>query len=97
MRTMTFILLIVLAGLQYKLWFGDGSVRDLIKLQKKAEKQFIANQQFDEKNAGLVADIKELKNGHQALEEQARQTLGMVRDNEVYYQIIENRENKPHQ
>ncbi len=91
---MTFILLIVLSGLQYKLWFGDGSVRDLLKLQKKAEKQLIANQKLDEKNTSLVADIKELKSGNQALEEQARQIFGMVRDDEVYYQIVEN---PPHQ
>lgn len=89
MRRIFIILIIALVVLQHKLWFGDGNVIEWISLQQKLKKQEEKNKHLAIRNNGLTADIAELKNGDQALEEQARFELGMVKDNEVYYQFVE--------
>lgn len=89
MRTIVIFLVILLVGLQYKLWFGSGGVRDLFHLEHKLTVQKAANKKLDAQNRALDADILELKSGDQALEEQARYELGMVKDGEVYYQVTE--------
>lgn len=87
MRSLIAFLIILLAGLQYKIWLGDSSVWQHHKLQKEVVQQQQSNAHFLKKNQDLAADLYELKSNEQALEEQARYELGMVRDNEVYYQF----------
>ncbi|OGV52236.1 MAG: cell division protein FtsB [Legionellales bacterium RIFCSPHIGHO2_12_FULL_42_9] len=89
MRTIFLILVLTLIGLQYKLWLGDGSVRQWRQLEQKTTVQTEENEQLLARNQALAADILELKRGDQALEEQARYELGMVKDDEVYYQVVE--------
>lgn len=89
MRLIMFALLLALAGLQYKLWLGDGSVLQWSDLQKKIALQQHENEQLAIRNRAIEADILELKSGDQALEEQARYELGMVKNDEVYYQFVE--------
>ncbi|WP_058441101.1 cell division protein FtsB [Legionella brunensis] len=89
MRIMILILLLVLIGLQYKLWLGDGSVLQWINLEKKLEVQADENEKLLARNRAMEADILELKSGEQALEEQARYELGMVKEGEVYYQFVD--------
>ena len=89
MRTIFLILVLTLIGLQYKLWLGDGSVRQWRQLEQKTTAQTAENEQLLARNQALAADIMELKRGDQALEEQARYELGMVKDDEVYYQVVE--------
>ncbi|KTC85215.1 septum formation initiator [Legionella brunensis] len=86
---MILILLLVLIGLQYKLWLGDGSVLQWINLEKKLEVQADENEKLLARNRAMEADILELKSGEQALEEQARYELGMVKEGEVYYQFVD--------
>lgn len=89
MRSITLALLLALAGLQYKLWFGDGGVKQLHMIEKKRLTQDDMNDKLAARNRALEADITELKSGEQALEEHARFELGMVKKGEVYYQFIE--------
>ncbi|CEK11683.1 cell division protein FtsB [Legionella hackeliae] len=89
MRTIIVILLLALIGLQYKLWLGDGSVSQWINLEKKMEAQSEENDKLLSRNRAMEADILELKSGDQALEEQARYELGMVKEGEVYYQFVD--------
>ena len=89
MRSLVIFLIILLAGLQYKLWMGDNSIWQHKKLQKKVVQQKQSNDTFLKKNKEMAAEIFNLKNNEQALEEQARYELGMVRDNETYYQFSE--------
>lgn len=89
MRLIILFLLLALAGLQYKLWLGDGSVLQWRDLQKKIAMQKQENDQLATRNRAIEADILELKSGDQALEEQARYELGMVKNDEIYYQFIE--------
>lgn len=89
MRPIFIILIIALVVLQHKLWLGDGNIIQWIKLEKKLEAHKNENDKLAARNKALDADIKELKSGDQALEEQARYELGMIKGNEVYYQFVD--------
>ncbi|HAT6976788.1 TPA: cell division protein FtsB [Legionella pneumophila] len=89
MRPIFIILIIALVALQHKLWLGDGNIIQWIKLEKKLEAHKSQNDKLATRNKALEADIKELKSGDQALEEQARYELGMIKQNEVYYQFVD--------
>lgn len=89
MRTIGLFLILILLGLQYKLWFGEGSVLHWTQLDKKLAAQEEINRKLAARNRAVEADIAELKSGDQALEEQARYDLGMVKQGEVYYQFVD--------
>ena len=89
MRSIIIFLLLALIGLQYKLWLGDGSVLQWLRLEHKLVAEEQENKNLAVRNRVLEADILELKSGEQALEEQARYELGMVKDGEVYYQCAD--------
>lgn len=89
MRTLIFVLAILFAVLQYKLWFGSGGVPDVVHLKKEFDMQIAKNIEIREHNAALQAEVENLKNGHQAIEERARNDLGMVKKGEVFYQVVE--------
>lgn len=82
-------LLVLLLILQYKLWFGDGNMREVWRLEDAIEKQQQENARLQERNAALEAEVKDLKEGIQAIEERARNELGMIKKGETFYQIIE--------
>ena len=89
MRSIVIFLLLALIGLQYKLWVGDGSVLQWFHLEQKLAAEQQENKRLVARNFAIEADILELKSGEQALEEQARFELGMIKDGEVYYQCVE--------
>ena len=89
MRPIVIFLLLALVALQYKLWFGDGSVRQWFQLEQKLAAEEQVNKNLAARNHAIEADILELQSGEQALEEQARYELGMIKEGEVYYQCIE--------
>lgn len=89
MRLLLILLLVVFISLQYKLWFGAGSMKDWMSLKEKTTLQLQQNKRLHAKNEALLTEVEALKNGDQTIEEQARQTLGMVRDDEVYFQVVD--------
>lgn len=89
MRAVIIILILALISLQYKLWLGDGNVLHWYQLEDKIAIQKKENDKLLARNKALEADILELKSGEQALEEQARYELGMVKSSETYYQFTE--------
>ncbi len=89
MRPIILVLILTLIGLQYKLWLGDSGVFQWINLDKKLAVQERENDKLLVRNHAIEADIIELKSGDQALEEQARYELGMIKKDEVYYQFID--------
>ena len=78
MRTLFLVLILSLIGLQYKLWLGEGSIRQWQQLEHKTTAQTEENEKLLARNQAIEADITELKSGDQSLEEQARDELGMV-------------------
>ena len=69
----------LLALLQYRLWFGEGSVRSIVKLKQQVAQQEAKNKKLAQRNKALIAEVRDLKSGHQAVEERARNELGMVK------------------
>ena len=89
MRWLVWFLIGLLVLLQYKLWVGDGSLAEVWNLYQQVEAQQEENRQLRERNQALEAEVEDLKQGLEAIEERAREELGMVRDDETFYQIIE--------
>lgn len=89
MRLIIICLIIMLIGLQYKLWIGEDSLLQWVQLDKKLETQQVENKRLLARNQAIEADIVELKSGDQALEERARFDLGMVKQDETYYQFVD--------
>ena len=89
MRMIVIFLIVTLVGLQCKLWVGDGSIEQWLLLEKKLAAQEDDNKKLAANNHAIEADIIELKSGDQALEEQARFELGMVKEGETYYQFAD--------
>jgi len=88
MRAFTALLLIILALLQYRLWFGKNSVPDYLALQEEVTRQQQANEKLKQRNKLLYADTDDLKLGTEAIEERARNELGMIKANETFFRII---------
>ncbi|MBH8649457.1 septum formation initiator family protein [Pseudomonas aeruginosa] len=80
------VLILALAGLQYRLWVGDGSLAQVRNLQKQIADQHGENERLLERNRILEAEVAELKKGTET-EERARHELGMVKDGETLYQL----------
>ena len=89
MRWLIVLLLVLLAGLQYRLWVGQGSVAEVWQLRQAVERQRAENDALRERNLALEAEVADLKQGLAAIEERARTELGMIREDEVFYQIVE--------
>lgn len=90
MRILVAILLLLLVILQYDLWVGEGSLATVWHLQKAVETQQAENTQLKERNTTLEAEVRDLKTGNEAIEERARNDLGMVKDGETFIQVIDN-------
>ena len=89
MRGWLWLLLILFLLLQYRLWVGDGSFAEVWQLHRQVEGQKQENARLSERNQALDAEVQDLKQGQAAIEERAREELGMIRDDETFYQIIE--------
>lgn len=89
MRWLLIILAVLLLLLQYRLWVGDGSLAEVWRLHRAVEELRAANAELRDRNEALEAEVKDLKTGTEAIEERARSELGMIRDGEVFYQVVE--------
>lgn len=89
MRIITLILAILLLLLQYPLWLGKGGWLKVHDLNRQVEAQQQTNQQTQVRNAALDAEVRDLKQGTEAIEERARSELGMIKSTEVFYQVLE--------
>lgn len=83
------VLLLILGGLQYRLWTGDGSLAQVTDLQRQIAEQQGENERLLERNRILEAEVMELKQGMETVEERARQELGMLKEGETLYLLTE--------
>jgi cell division protein FtsB len=88
LRLFAAALLIVVLALQYRLWLSDGGIREVHRLQNAVTAQTQQNVELKERNEQLAAEVKDLKEGLDAVEERARSDLGMVGNNETFYQVV---------
>ena len=87
MKTLAFILVILIALVQYALWYGKGGWLEVFELEKQLQDQHRLNQKLQNRNTILEAEIIDLKQGFDAIEELARNELGMIRKDEVFFQV----------
>jgi len=83
------LLALLFLGLQVRLWFGEGSLRHVAALKKDVAVLKESNAKLAERNRLMAADVKDLKQGTEAVEEIARKDLGMVRNGETFFLILE--------
>jgi len=89
MRVLAGILGALIVLIQVPLWLGKGGWLTAWRLESKLEIERSRNLQLEGRNAALTAEVRDLKQGTEAIEERARSELGMVRQDEVFFQIEE--------
>jgi cell division protein FtsB len=94
MKIITLILVILLLLLQYPLWLGKGGWLKVWDLNRQTAAQLKISQQTEARNALLDAEVRDLKQGTAAVEERARSELGMVKSDEVFFQILDESANQ---
>jgi len=94
MKWLISLLIVLLLGLQYRLWIGEGSLAHNVSLQQEINKQKAENERLIERNKLLEAEVAALKNGYDAIEEKARNDLGMIKEGETWFMIVEEDKNK---
>ena len=89
MKFLIAVLTLLIVLLQYKLWFGDGGIRQIYQYQQRVDQLAQEVNIKRERNEGLYAEVLDLRKGQEAVEEQARYDLGMIKEDETFFQIIE--------
>ncbi len=95
MRLLAVVLVILIAAIQTPLWFGKGGWLRVWELDRQLDAQRAENEKLRARNAALDAEVRDLKTGYDAIEERARDELGMIRSDEVFYQVLEAPASKP--
>lgn len=83
------VLAILLAMLQYKFWFGQGNWRQVESLRAQVQAQKNENRELLLRNNALLAEVKDLKSGVDAVEERARNEMGMIKPGETFYRVVD--------
>jgi cell division protein FtsB len=81
-------LVVLVLLLQYRMWLGDGGMREVARLRNEITQQRDENTSLRERNRTLAAEVQDLKKGTTAIEERARTDLGMVGQGETFYQVV---------
>jgi cell division protein FtsB len=89
LRVLVMLLAVLLAWLQYRLWFGSGGTREVGALHRQVDKQARDNAGLQQRNDALAAEVEDLKSGEAAIEERARSELGMIKPGEKFYRVVE--------
>ena len=89
MRGLNIFLLILLAGLQYRLWVGPGSWAQVASLHREIDQQRQHNEQLLGRNRMLEGEVLSLRSGYEAIEEHARNDLGMIKRSETFYLVVD--------
>jgi cell division protein FtsB len=90
-RWLITLLVVLVLALQYRLWFGEANLREVLALRQAISTQQQDNEKLLERNRQLEAEVQDLKKGLAALEERARSEMGMIREDETFIQLIEPR------
>jgi len=89
MRALGFVLALLLVAIQYPLWLGKGGWVRVWDVDRQLQAQRSQTEALQARNDALAAEVRDLKQGLEAVEERARFELGMVRQDEVYVQIVD--------
>jgi cell division protein FtsB len=89
MKYIIVVIILLIVHLQYRLWVGDGSVAQIKEYQARLDVLKQKAKEKKERNEALYAEIQDLRKGEEAIEERARDEFGMVKENETFFQVIE--------
>jgi cell division protein FtsB len=89
MKLLTVALLVLLGAIQYPLWLGKGGWLRVSEVDQQIHAQRETNARLKARNAALDAEVRDLKQGMEAIEERARSELGMIRQDEMFFQLLE--------
>ncbi|MGP1718422.1 MAG: cell division protein FtsB [Methylophilus sp.] len=95
MRKLTVIFIVLIALLQYPLWLGKGSWSRVWQYSQQIEAHEKRNDYYRQRNETLRAEVRDLKQGQSAVEERARSELGMIKQDEVFYQVMQRKNPNP--
>ena len=88
MRVIILILFVLLVLLQFKLWLGEGGFNEVARLEARVESQRQQNDDLLQRNAELQAEVEDLRERLDAVEERARNELGLIKPEEQFYQVV---------
>jgi cell division protein FtsB len=88
MRLLAIVLVALAVAIQWPLWFGKGGWLQAWQLQSDLERRRAANLELESRNAALAAEVRSLREGREAIEEQARMQLNMIRSDETFFQFV---------
>ena len=94
MKALTIVLLFILGVTQYTLWFSHSGVREYLSLKHQIESQQQKDMEYSLKNEALSTQVQHLKQDKSAIESHARSDLGMIKQDETFYQVIPSKNNK---
>jgi len=89
MKILLSIIILLIILLQYRLWYGDGGIEEINAYQLRLED---LKEQVEEKRVrdeALYAEVEDLRKGQESLEERARDELGMIKESETFFQVLE--------
>jgi cell division protein FtsB len=90
-RLIAVLLVMLIAALQYSLWLGKGGWLRVWDIDGKLAEQRLKNDGLLARNAALEAEVRDLKEGFGAIEERARNEMGMIRHDEIFIQVLQNK------
>lgn len=88
-RAVLAVLVLVIAGLQWRLWIGEGSLAHVSALSDRADRLSVSNEARVERNKILRAEIVDLKNGLESIEEKARVEFGLIKEGETFFLVVD--------
>lgn len=80
----------ILAGLQYCFWFYDGGISTQVHIKRKIAAQIAENERLSQENKKLMAEVADLKSGMASIEDRARSELGLIKQDEQYFLVVQN-------
>ncbi len=89
MKALIAIIILLIIQLQYRLWFGDGSIAQIKVYQQRLDDLKKKVEEKKQRNEALNAEIIDLKKGQEAIEERAREELGMIKEDETFFRVLE--------
>lgn len=89
MRPLAVVLIVLIAAIQYPLWLGKGGWLRVWDLDRQIQAQRASNEALMVRNAAIEAEVRDLKEGYAAVEERARAELGMIKSDEIFFQVLD--------
>jgi cell division protein FtsB len=89
MKILIAIILLLIIHFQYRIWIGDGSVAEIDAYQHRLDDLKKQAEEKRERNEALYAEVLDLRKGQEAIEERARDELGMIKEDETFFHVLE--------